>query len=321
MLYYAMIAITLVYASPAPAESYPSRPITLVVPFAAGGGTDALGRLVALKLGARLGRSVIVENRPGAGSMLGASAVAKATPDGYTILAVTNSAIAVTPILYKTPLFDPIRDFAPLSMVSGSPFFLAVNPKSPINSASDLIRIAKDRPKALSFSTAGLGSTAHIFMELFIKKAGIELIHVPYGGTAPAVNDVVAGHVDMTFADPTVSIDMKKSGYLKLVGISTKERHPAAPDIPTIAESGLPGYGALAWVAIVAPAHTPTDIAEKLHAEIDQVVSAPEFREFLEKNGSIVLKTQSMDGLRDFFKSEVASWGQILRDASLAGTQ
>jgi tripartite-type tricarboxylate transporter receptor subunit TctC len=158
-------------------------------------------------------------------------------------------------------------------------------------------------------------------MELLIRKAGIELIHVPYGGTAPAVNDVVAGHVDMTFADPTVGIDMKKSGYLKLIGISTKERHPAAPDVPTIAESGLPGYDALAWVAIVAPARTPTEIAEKLHTQIDLVVNASEFRDFLQNNGSIVLRNQSRDAIRDFFKSEVASWGQILRDASLAGTQ
>jgi tripartite-type tricarboxylate transporter receptor subunit TctC len=320
-LRYAIVGLALMHSSAVVSEEYPSRQITLVVPFAAGGGTDTQGRIIAQRLHERLGKAVVVENKPGAGSMLGASAVAKAKPDGYTILLVTNSAIAVTPVLYKNPLFDPLADFVPLSIVSGSPFFLATNPKSPINSAADLIRIAKEKPKQLSFSTAGVGSTAHIFMELLMKRAGIELIHVPYGGTARAINDVVAGHVDVTFSDPGVAVDMWKSGLVKLVGISTKTRHPAVADVPSISESGLPDYDALAWIAIVAPAKTPGDIVQKLHWELAQIVGSKEFVEFQVSNGSVTVNIPTLEGMQSFFKSEIATWGQILRSAGLAGIQ
>ena len=309
------------FSSGSAAEEYPVRPITLVVPFAAGGGTDSLGRVIAEKLTARLGKTVIVENKGGAGSMLGASAVAKAAADGYTILLVTNSTIAVTPILYKVPLIDPLRDFVPLAMVSGSPFFLVLSPKLPAGSVRDLINLAKEKPKQLTYSSAGVGSTAHIFMELFMKMAGIEMIHVPYKGSAQAISDVMAGHVDMTFTDPTVAITTLKSGLAKFVGISTKTRHPAAPDIPPIAESGLPNYDALAWVAMVASAHTPDDVLRKLRIELAEIIKSTDFKDHLAKNGSTVLDITSPDGMTEYFKSEVATWGNILRDAGLAGTQ
>jgi len=253
--------------------------------------------------------------------MLGAGAVAKSKPDGYTILLVTNSAIAVTPVLYKAPLFDPMADFVPLSMVSGSPFFLATSPRSPIHSVADLIRIAKAKPKQQSFSTAGVGSTAHIFMELLMKQAEIELVHIPYGGTAQAMNDVIAGHVDMTFSDPGVAVDMRRSDLVRLVGISTKARHPAAADVPSISESGLTEYDALAWIAIVAPAKTPQDIIRKLHAELGQIIGSREFVEFQENNGSVRINIPTMEGMQKFFKSEIATWGQVLRSAGLAGVQ
>lgn len=316
-------AIPLAAAAPfaATAEEFPSRTITLVVPFAAGGGTDSLGRVLAAKLNARLGKSVVVENKGGAGSMLGASAVAKSPPDGYTILLVTNSTIAVTPILYKAPLIDPLKDFVPLAIVSGSPFFLLVNSKLPVKTAADLIQLAKQRPKQLTYSSAGIGSTAHTFMELFMKMAKIELIHVPYKGSAQAINDVLAGHVDMTFTDPTVAIATLKSDQVRFVGISTKTRHPAAPDLPPLSETGLPGYDALAWVAMVAPAHTPPDVVQKLRTEFTEIVRSAEFKEHLAKNGSVVLELPGADGITEFFKSEVRTWGGILKDAGLAGTQ
>jgi tripartite-type tricarboxylate transporter receptor subunit TctC len=317
----AIVGLALANSSAALCDEYPSRPITLVVPFAAGGGTDTQGRLIAQRLHARLGQAVVVENKAGAGSMLGAAAVAKAKPDGYTILLVTNSAIAVTPVLYKTPLFDPMADFVPISMVSGSPFFLATNPKSPIHSVADLIRIAKERPKQLSFSTSGAGSTAHVFMELLMRHAGIELVHIPYGGTAQAMNDVIAGHVDMTFSDPQVAVDMRKSGRVRLIGISTKTRHPAAADVPSIAEGGLAAYDALAWIAIVAPARTPGDIVRKLHIELGQIIDSKEFAEFRENNASVPMNIPTVEGMQSFFKTEIATWGQILRGAGLAGIQ
>jgi tripartite-type tricarboxylate transporter receptor subunit TctC len=303
------------------AENYPARQITLVVPFAAGGGTDSLGRLLAAKLSARVGKSVVVENKGGAGSMLGASAVAKSPPDGYTLLLVTNSTIAVTPILYKVPLIDPLQDFVPLVMVSGSPFFLVANRKLPADSVGDLIRLAKQRPKQLTYSSAGIGSTAHTFMELFMRLAQVELIHVPYKGSAQAINDVMAGHVDMTFTDPTVAIATLKSDHVKFVGISTKARHPAASEVPPISETGLPGYDALAWVAMVAPAQTPQDVVRKLRAEFTEIVQSPEFKEHLAKNGSVVLEQAGAGGVSEFFKSEVRTWGAALKDAGLAGTQ
>lgn len=303
------------------AEDYPARPITLVVPFAAGGGTDSLGRVLAEKLSSRVGKSVVVENKGGAGSMLGASYVAKSAPDGYTVLLVTNSTIAVTPILYKVPLIDPLRDLTPLAMVSGSPFFLLVNAKLPVKSAGELIELAKQRPKQLTYSSAGIGSTAHTFMELFMKMAGIELVHVPYKGSAQAISDVMAGHVDMTFTDPTVAIATLKSDLTRFLGISTKARHPAAPNVPPISETGLPGYDALAWVAMVAPAQTPPDALKKLRTEFTEIVRSPEFKDHLAKNGSTIVDIQGADAVESFFKSEVRTWGGVLKEAGLAGTQ
>lgn len=303
------------------ADEYPSRTITLVVPFAAGGGTDALGRVIAQKLGERVGKSVVVENKPGAGSMLGASAVAKAAPDGYTLLDVTNSAIAVTPVLYKNSPYDPMRDFTPLAMVSGSPFFLAVNPRLPIKTASDLIALAKAKPKELTYSSAGVGSTAHIFMELFMKQAGIQLIHVPYGGSAPALNDVIAGNVDMTFTDPTLGVQMANSGQVRLIGISTKTRSPSAPNVPPISETGLPGYDALAWVAIVGPSGMPPEIVKKLNSELEEVIQSDDFKKFLETNGSVVLDISTVEATREFFATEISKWGDLLRSIGLTGVQ
>lgn len=305
----------------APAQEYPARVITLVVPFAAGGGTDSLGRIIAGKLGPRLGTTVVVENKVGAGGMLAAGAVAKANPDGYTILLVTNSTIAVLPVLYKAPLFDPLRDFVPLAMVSGSPFFLVLSPKLQAESVGDLVRLAKERPNQLSYSSAGVGSTGHIFMELFRKIAGIELIHVPYKGSGQAMSDVIAGHVDMTLMDPTVAIGTLKSGTARVIGISTKTRHPAAPNVPPIAELGFPDYDVLAWVAMVAPAKTPENAVRRLRVELGEIVRSGEFKDHLANYGSTVLDIPAPEGVTKYFNSEVATWGKIIRDAGLAGTQ
>jgi tripartite-type tricarboxylate transporter receptor subunit TctC len=316
-----LILLVAVRSFAAAAEEYPARPLTLVVPFAAGGGTDSLGRVLAERLGARLGKNVVVENKGGAGSMLGASAVAKSSADGYTILLATNSTIAVTPILYKASLIDPLRDFVPLAMVSGSPFFLVANPSLQVKTARELIASAKQKPKKLTYSSAGIGSTAHIFMELFMNLSGVEMTHVPYKGSAQAINDVMAGHVDVTFTDPAVAISALRSDLIKFVGISTKARHPAAPDVPPISETGLPGYDALAWIAMVAPAQTPPPILQKLRVELTSIVQSSEFEEHLAKNGSTVLEVQSPEATTQFFTSEIATWGKILRNAGLAGTQ
>jgi tripartite-type tricarboxylate transporter receptor subunit TctC len=317
------IAALLLAAFPlfASAKEYPSRAITIVVPFAPGGGPDVLGRMIGQQLSIRLGKPIVVENKRGAGSMLGAGHVAKATPDGHTILLATNSAIAVAPILYKAPLFNSMNDFVPLSMVSGSPMFLAVNPKGPVQSVKDLIAFAKKKPKQLSFSTSGPGSTAHIFMELFMQKAGVELLHVPYPGSASGLNDVIAGHVHMSFTDPNLAVEMSKSGLVRLIGISTSVRHPAIPDVPTISEAGVSDFNSLAWVAMVAPAQTPSDIVQTLHREISEIVNGAEFKGYLEKNGSIVMNFRTTDAISGFFRSEIEFWGDIVRKAGIAGSQ
>lgn len=315
----ALFATTLPWV--AVAQEYPARLITLVVPFGAGGGTDSLARIIAGRLGPRLGSNVVVENKSGAGGMLGASYVAKASPDGYTIGLVTNSTIAVLPILYKVSLIDPMRDFVPLAMVSGSPFFLVLRPKLQAESIRDLVRLAKEKPNQLSYSSAGIGSTAHIFMELFMKTAGVRLIHVPYKSSAQAINDIIGGHVDTTFIDPTVAITTLKSDAAKVVGISTRTRHPAAPNVPPIAEEGFPDYDALAWVAMVAPAKTPENILRKLRVELAEIVSSTEFKNHLANYGSTVLEIPAPEGITKYFQSEILTWGKILRDAGLAGTQ
>jgi tripartite-type tricarboxylate transporter receptor subunit TctC len=214
-----------------------------------------------------------------------------------------------------------MNDFVPLSMVSGSPMFLATNPKGPVQSVKELIAYARERPKQLSFSTSGPGSTAHMFMELFMRKAGVELLHVPYPGSAAGINDVIAGHVHMSFTDPNLAVDISKSGMIKLIGISTNTRHPAAPDVPTISEAGVADYNSLAWVAMVAPAKTPSDVVQKLQREIGDIVNDKEFRLYLEKNGSVALDISTTNGISEFFRAEIALWGDIVRKGGLAASQ
>jgi tripartite-type tricarboxylate transporter receptor subunit TctC len=297
------------------ASEFPSRPITLVVPFGAGGGTDFLGRVIAEEID--VGARVIVENKPGAGSMLAANWVAKAPADGYTIFLVTNSTIAVGPLLNKASTIDPTKDFVPLAMVSGSPFFLTVSPKLPAQSVADLIKLAKEKPKQITHASAGVGSTAHIFMELFMKLAGVQLVHVPYKGSGQAMNDVMAGHVNVAMTDPATAIAAAGSGKAKVIGISTKARHPALPDVPSISEAGVRDYDAIAWVAIVARSGTPPDILQKLHVALMKVVTSPKFRAHLTKNGSTIVDIPTQEGMAKFFQSEIATWAETLKSAGL----
>lgn len=284
----------------------------------AGGTPDTTSRLVAQKLTERIGKPVIVKNMPGAGSVRATTEVARARPDGYTLLFATNSAICFTPLLYKEPMYDPIRDFTPLVVLASNPFVLAVSAGLPIHSVPDLIRLAKEKPKQLSYASFGMG-TSHIFMEMLMKEAGIELIHIPCTGSAAQVlDDVSAGSVHMAFVDPKVSVE-RASGGVRYIGLSTTTRHPAVPDIPTIAESGLPSYDANSWVSIVAPATTPPEIAEKLRAALREIVASAEFKNYLAINGFVALDIPTVDGMYGFFKSEIVKWGDVLRSAGLVG--
>jgi tripartite-type tricarboxylate transporter receptor subunit TctC len=302
------------------AQDYPSRPVTIVVPFAAGGGTDILGRMVAQHLERRLGRPFLIENKPGAGSTTAAAFVARAQPDGYTLLMSPSNTLAVAPTIYRTLAYDPVGDFVPLGLIAQTPFMLIVNPALAVHSVAGLIRLAKEKPGELSFGSAGPGTPHHLYAELFKSMTGIEMGHVPYRGSLPLLNDVVAGHIPLAFIDFGPSIGMLQAGKVRPLGISTKVRLAQFPDIPPIADA-VPGFDAASWQMLVAPARTPRPIIDKLHSALLGVVALPEFRDQIIAGGMLPMDNPSVEGLQDFVKSEIVRWGEIVRRAGLAGTE
>ena len=248
-------------APPARAQDYPTRPITIVVPFTPGGTTDILARMIGQRLEARLGKSFVIENKPGAGSVIGANAVAKAVPDGYTLLMATSTSMAVDVTLYKNLPYNPASDLIPLALVARTPFVLVVNPSLPVRSVQDLIKLAKDRPGQLSYASAGPGTPHHLYAELLKSMTGIEMAHVPYRGSQPSLNDVVAGHVQLMFVDVAPAVGMLRAGKIRPLGVSTAKRVAAFPEIPPLAEAGLPGFDVASWQMIAAPAKTPRNHA------------------------------------------------------------
>jgi tripartite-type tricarboxylate transporter receptor subunit TctC len=302
------------------AQDYPSRPVTIVVPFAAGGGTDILGRMVAQQLEQRLGRPFLIENRPGAGSTTAAAFVARAQPDGYTLLMAPSNTLAVALTIYKSIAYDPVADFVPLGLIAQTPFMLIVNPALPVHSVAGLIRLAKEKPGELSFGSAGPGTPHHLYAELFKSMTGIEMSHVPYRGSLPLLNDVVAGHIPLAFIDFGPSIGMLQAGKVRPIGISTRMRLAQFSHIPPIADA-VPGFDAASWQMLVAPARTPRPIVDKLHSGLLAVVALPEFRAQIIAGGMLPMDNPSVEGLQDFVKSEIVRWGGIVRRAGLAGTE
>jgi tripartite-type tricarboxylate transporter receptor subunit TctC len=306
---------------PARAQDYPTRPVTIVVPYPAGGGTDILGRLVAQRLEQRLGRSFVIENRPGAGGTTGAGFAARANPDGYTLLMAPSPTLAVAITIYKNLSYDPLADFVPLALIAQTPFVLVVNPALPAHSIEELIRLAKDKPGELSFGSAGPGTPHHVYAELFKSMTGIEMSHVPYRGSLPLLNDVVAGHIPLAFIDFGPSVGMLQAGKVRPLGLSTKIRLAQFPDIPPIAEAGVPGFDAASWQMIVAPAKTPRPIVDRLHRELIGVVALPEFKNQIIGGGMLPMDNPSVEGLQDFIKAEIMRWGAVVRRAGLEGTE
>jgi tripartite-type tricarboxylate transporter receptor subunit TctC len=313
--------IALVQYRPAQAEDYPTRPITLIAPWPAGGAVDTLCRIFAAKLTDRLGKSVVVENRPGAGSVLGVAATARAAPDGYTMVMGGSASLATTVTIYKKLPYDPTKDFAPLALITRIPFVLAVNPSLPANSVSDLIKLAKKDPGRLSYASGGPGSPHHLFMELFKSMTGIQMLHVPYKGTAPAIADVVAGHIPLMLGDVVASLPLVKDGKVRALGVTSLTRLPSAPDIPTIAESGVPGYEGVGWVMIVAPAHTPKAVVDRLHAELKAIAALPEIHKQMIALGTIPVDSPPPDAQQRFIDSEILRWSKVVKLAGMAGTQ
>jgi tripartite-type tricarboxylate transporter receptor subunit TctC len=302
------------------AQEYPTRTVTIVVPYTPGGSTEILARIVAQNLTQRLGQSVIVENRPGAGTVIGASYVAKAEPDGYTLLMVTPTPMAINVRVHKELPYDPVRDFVPLVMVAQAPFVLIVNADLPVRSVKELIAYAKERPGKLSYGSGGVGAPHHLYAELFKSMTGIQLTHVPYKGSVPALNDVLAGHIELMFCDVPPSAGFIQAGKVRALGVTTKARLAAFPDIPPINET-VPGFEVAGWFMVVAPAKTPPAVVAKLHAEMKAVLATPALKEQIAKLSLLPLDTPSIDDMKAFVKSEIVRWGKVVEAAGIAGTE
>jgi tripartite-type tricarboxylate transporter receptor subunit TctC len=299
----------------ASAQGFPDRPITLVVPYPAGGGNDVLGRLVAERMGKALNGTIVVENRGGAGGTIGTRQVAKSTPDGYTILIATSS-LAINPALYPNVGYDPIKDFAPIGLLAAGANVVLVHPSVPVKSIPELIAQAKKSPGKLNFASTGTGSSVHLAAELFASMAGVKISHVPYRGSGPALNDLLGGHVTMMFATLPSSIGVVKSGKVRALAVSSRKRSAVFPDLPAIAEAGLPGYAAELHYGLVAPAGTPRSIIDRLNAALRAALEDPTLRERLAREGAVPLPSTPEEYAADI-AAEERMWGKIVRDAGV----
>jgi len=317
----ALLAIAALLATSlgAAAQIYPSRPVTFVVPYAAGGGTDLLARLLAQRLERRFGRPFVVENKAGAATVIAASALARAAPDGHTIMLATSTTMAINVSMYKNLSYDPVRDLTPVAQVAVSPFVLVVNPALPIRSIADLVRYAGQHPGELNFGSAGVGSFHHLSAELLASFAGIKMTHLPYKATPPALNDIVAGHVHLMFGDVTSTLPLIAAGQLRALGVSTAQRVGSAPEIAPLAEVGLPGFDSSSWQMIVAPAGTPVPIVALLNQAFHDILSEPDVREELGRRGLIPVASDPPEKLQQFVKDEIVRWGKIVQSAGAAG--
>jgi tripartite-type tricarboxylate transporter receptor subunit TctC len=303
----------------AAAQDYPMRSVTILVPFAAGGGTDILARAVAQRLEQRLGKPFVIENRVGAGTVLAAGAAAKATPDGYTLMQATSGTLAMNGAIFKSLPYDPAKDLIPVALVAAVPFVLLVNADLPVRSVADLVKLAKEKP--LSYGSGGPGAFHHLNTELFSTMTGIKMSHVPYRGSAPALIDLVAGHIQVLFTDLAPAIELVRSNKVRVLGITTAEPAAAAPDIPPLAKAGLPGYDTAAWQMLVAPAGTPKPILTKLNAEVNALVNTAEVKKQFIDLGLIPIGKGNLEELEAYTKSEVTRWSKVINDAGIAGTQ
>lgn len=294
--------------------SWPSKPIRLVVTFPPGGSSDAAARIVAPRLAERLGQPVIVDNRPGAGGGIGLDIVAKAPGDGYTIVLASAGGLTANPSLYKQLPYDPTRDFAPITLFGTSPFVLLANPSLPVSNVADLLKLAKAQPGRLSYASGGNGTAMHLSGELLKSMAQVRIVHIPYRGSNPALMAVMGGETQLAIADITTAAAQIKSGRVKAVGVLSKARSPLAPEIPTLSESGLPGYDAAGWFGILAPAATPAPIVQRLNAEITAVLRSPEVRERFATAGLEPLPS-TPEEMSALMKSEAVKWSRVIRES------
>jgi len=296
------------------AQTYPLKPVRLISPYASGGGSDTLARILGQKLYEAWGQPVVVENRPGAAGTLGAETVARATPDGYTLLVTPSAVLTINPHLYAKLRYDTFKDFIPVTMASNSPYLLVVHPKIPASSVKELIAYAKMNPGKMNYSSSGNGSSTHLAGVLFNNMAGVEIVHIPYKGAAPAIVDLLAGNIQMRFSSVVPVLPHVRSGRLRGIAISSPKRYGPLPDMPTIAESGLPGYAVESFYAVVAPAHTPRPIVSKINAEIVRNLRSPEVAAHMAADGAEVIGS-SPEELAKALRDDYARWAQPVKDS------
>lgn len=315
------LALTVALAAAAPASSvqaddYPTRPIRLIVPFAAGGAADSVARIVGKRVGDALGQTFVIEDRGGGGGIIGTELVKNADADGYTLLLGQSGPISINPGIYPKLSYDPEKDFTPITMMTSYPYIVVVNPSLGVRTLQELVALAKSKPGQLNFGTAGVGASNHLATELFNNKAGIKLTHIPYRGTSLAVADLIAGQVQVVFADPVSALSQVNAGTLIAIAVTSKDRSPVAPNVPTIAESGYPGFDAIAWHGIMAPAGTPPAIVGKLNAEIVKALKDQQTAKLIEAQ-SIQIVGSSPEAFASFIEQDVAVWKDVAREARI----
>jgi len=311
---FAVGGFVLALTTPAPAQEFPTKQIRIVVPFPPGGINDVVGRMIATHLTERFGRQVIVENRTGAGGVVGTEQVAHSPKDGHTLL-IVSIAHAVNPWLYKLP-YDPIKSFTPIAILASGPNVLVVNPELPVHSVQDLLAVAKEKPGQLQYASAGIGSFQHLGGELFKLTAGVNLLHVPFKGGGPAMIDVIGGHTKVMFSSLVQTTPHIRSGKLRALGTGGLTRNPVLPDVPAIAEAGVPGYEAVNWWGVVAPAGTPAAIVEKLHKDIAAVQETDEVKKQFASEGAQIVQMSSAE-FAAFIAKEMKKWERVVKEGGI----
>ena len=317
LIVYALTALLFVTAHPTLAQPYPSKTIRFVIGYPTGGGVDFTARPIAQKLSERWGQSVIVDSRPGGSAMIATDIVAKSAPDGYTVLVSASSEVSMNVALFKKMPYDPVRDLQPVTLVGSTPPLLLSHPSLPVKSAKELIAFARARPGVLSYASIGVGTPQHFAGELIKSTFRIDMVHVPYKGAAPALIDMVGGHVPIGIVAPTVAVPHVKAGRLRALAVTSAQRSPSMPAVPTMAESGAPGFDIVQWYAVWLPAKTPRDIVDKLHAEIVRIIQSPENRQRQLEVATDVIGT-SPEALAEFQKNEIAKYRKIAAAAGIA---
>jgi len=316
-----VLLLALSAAAPAVAQDYPSRPVSFIVPFAPGGVTSLFARVLGTKLEQRLGKPFVVENRPGGGGVTAATAVAHAPPDGYTIMMASSTVLAINVTMRKNLPYDPRKELTPIALLARVPFVLVVNPALPIQSVADLVKLAKDKPGQFSFGTPGPGTFHHLNAEMFKGIFGLDLVHIPYKGSAPALNDLVGGHIQMMFCDVPPAMSLIQAGKIRALGVTTKERVPAVPEIPPLAEVGVPGFDTASWHTVTTTGNVPQPIVDKLAGNIREIMSDASVTDALVKDGALPQLSPSPEEMKRFVESEIVRWGKVIEQAGLAGSE